>query len=82
MWSLVDQMLCLRDFVHQVDSDFYQSKNLTYFNARNRRKLPFLCNIQHFVEIDRSGGEVEQASYTISVGFLCHLNLKVSGFHW
>ena len=74
-WSLVDQMLCFRDFVHQVDSDFYQSKNLTYFNARNRRKLPFLCNIQRFVEIDRYGGAIEQASYTISVEFLCHLNM-------
>jgi len=75
MWSLAGQMLFLRDFVHQVDSDFYQSKNVTYFNARKSRKLPFLCNIQHFVEIDRYGGAIEQASYTISVEFLCHLNM-------
>ena len=75
MWSLVDQMLYLRDFVHQVDSDFYQSEIVTYFNISKRGKLPFLCNIQHFVEIDRSEGEVEQAFYTIAAGFLCHLNL-------
>ena len=74
MWLLAGRMLCLRDFVHQVDSDFYQSEIVTYFNASKRGKLPFLCNIQHFVEIDRYEGAIEQASYTISVEFLCHLN--------
>ena len=74
MWLLAGRMLCLRDFVHQVDNDFYQSKIVAYFNASKWEKLPFLCNIQHFVEIDRYEGAIEQASYTISVGFLCHLN--------